>query len=308
MLSSDGPLISIILTTYNRSALLPRAVESVLNGGYPNFELIVIDDCSTDDTQRVAAGFIDPRIQYIRMEKNGGVLRARNRGFDLAKGEYVAILDDDDELLPDALARVVAEFSNPANQGVDILWFDCVDAEVDKASGTVETPARDILFDDLVCERIEGDFWVVFTKRAMEGHRFREDLRAHESLLWLKIHKKFSARHVPALTCKKYRQHGGERLSHVDVRLKQLPETTLALKAYITEFGDDIRRASPHTYGFRLAFLGLHELMAGDAAEGRRNVVRSLRYRPSLKYAAVFLLSWIWGPGKFIALYRRMEG
>jgi GalNAc5-diNAcBac-PP-undecaprenol beta-1,3-glucosyltransferase len=288
--------------------LLPRAIASVLNGGYANFELFIIDDASSDDTPAVAAQFTDERIRYVRLDRNGGVLRARNRGFDLAKGSFIALLDDDDELLPGVLGRVVAELTAASREGVEILWFDCVDAEVDQASGQMNHPTRTIRFDDLVCDRIEGDFWVVFSDRAMAGNRFREDLRAHESLLWLRIHKKFAARHVPLLTCKKYRQHGGERLSHVDVRLKQLPETTRALLAYITEFGEDIRRACPRNYGFRLAFLGLHELMAGEREAGRRHVAESLRYRFSFKYLVVLLLSWVWRPEHFVALYRRSEG
>src|SRR5882762_2279478 len=121
MPSADKPLISVILTTYNRCHLLPRAIYSVLGGTYDNFELIIVDDASSDRTPEVVSQLTDRRIQYRRMQENGGVLRARNRGFDIARGDYVTILDDDDELLPDALGTVAEEFDRTAHGEIDIL-------------------------------------------------------------------------------------------------------------------------------------------------------------------------------------------
>jgi glycosyltransferase involved in cell wall biosynthesis len=308
MPSVDKPLISVILTTYNRCHLLPRAINSVLGGTYDNFELIIIDDASSDRTPEVVSQLTDRRIQHRRMQDNGGVLRARNRGFDMARGDYVTILDDDDELLPNALGTVAEEFDRTARGGIDILWFDCLDVEAGRISGSIRTNEGNIRFEDYVCGRIEGDFWLVFSRRALNGNRFCEALRAHESLLWLKIHKRFSARYVPTVLCKKYRQHGGERLCAMEVRMKQLHETTLALRLHLQEFGDDIRQGCPAVFGFRLAYLGLHELMIDDRSSGRRSILRSLRYRFSVKYLVLLVLSWFVGSKTVIAIYRRIEG
>ena len=301
------PLVSVVLATYNRCDLLHRAINSVLNGTYENLELIIVDDASTDGTPGVVSQYRDPRIRYIRTPENGGVLRARNRGFDLAQGDYVTILDDDDVLLPEALVSVVKEFERTANEGVDVLWFDCRDAESGQKSGDMPFPGGIIRFEDYVCGRIQGDFWLVFSKRVLNGNRFHEELRAHESLLWLKIHKQFSALHIPVVLCMKYRQHGGPRLSTVDVMLTQLHETVLAFRLYIQEFGNDMRQACPATFGFRLAYLGLHELMIDDRRSGRRSILRSLRYRFSFKYLALYVLSWFVGSRTVIAIYRRTE-
>jgi glycosyltransferase involved in cell wall biosynthesis len=84
--------ISIIMATYNRADYLPRAVNSVLNQSCRNFELIIIDDGSTDNTEEVVKSFKDTRIKFIKNEHNQGMSVARNRGFDSAAGDYVALM------------------------------------------------------------------------------------------------------------------------------------------------------------------------------------------------------------------------
>jgi len=89
-------LVSVIMPTYNRPELLSRAIKSVLTQSYNDYELIVVDDCSMDDTKDVVAGFNDRRIRYIRLEKNsGGSAIPRQTGLEKSKGKYIAILDDD---------------------------------------------------------------------------------------------------------------------------------------------------------------------------------------------------------------------
>lgn len=89
--------VSIITLTYNRSELLSRAIESVLDQSYRDYELIIMDDCSTDDTEKVVAGYNDPRIKYIKLTRNtGGSIIPRQTGVWLCEGRYIAVLDDDD--------------------------------------------------------------------------------------------------------------------------------------------------------------------------------------------------------------------
>jgi glycosyltransferase involved in cell wall biosynthesis len=99
MLTRERPLVSVILPTYNRASMLPRAISSALNQNYSNIELIVIDDCSSDETETVVRSFEDPRIIYERLEKNSGGSAARNFGIEISLGEFIAFLDDDDEWL-----------------------------------------------------------------------------------------------------------------------------------------------------------------------------------------------------------------
>ncbi|MDB5973572.1 MAG: glycosyltransferase family 2 protein [Nevskia sp.] len=103
----NAPSISIVLPTHNRARLLPRAVRSVLAQTDVDFELVVIDDGSSDGTQDVLASLPgDARIRLLRNETPGGAAAARNRAIRSASGEWVAFLDDDDELLPDYLVRL----------------------------------------------------------------------------------------------------------------------------------------------------------------------------------------------------------
>jgi glycosyltransferase involved in cell wall biosynthesis len=303
----NEPLISIVLTTYNRRSILPRAVDSVLNGSYSNFEMLILDDASTDGTREYCESLTDPRIRYLRQAQNGGVLRSRNRGFAEAKGEIVAILDDDDELTPDALPTVVEEFGKTAAQGVEVIWFDCMDAESGRPSGAMSFMEGPLRFEDYLCGKINGDFWTVFRREAIIGYRFDERLKAHESLLWLRIHRKHKAWYVPKMLCRKYRQHGLERLSDVDVRVRQLPHTTLAMSEFIKEFGTELASISPALYGSKLAYLGLHQMATGKFSAGRRSVLSSLRYRFSVKYVGLYLASCFLGVGTLTKLIHRIE-
>lgn len=105
--SNERPLVSVVLPTYNRARTLARAVRSVLNQGYQNLELIVVDDGSIDETPAIMATFADPRVRYLKLEKNEGASSARNHGLKAATGAYIAFQDSDDEWLSDKLERQV---------------------------------------------------------------------------------------------------------------------------------------------------------------------------------------------------------
>lgn len=110
MNESEAPKISVVVPVYNMDEYVGAAVESVLNGNFEQFEVIVVDDGSTDGTQGVVASFVDParsryddRVRYVR-QPNRGKAAALNRGFSIADGQFVTILDADDTLPPDSLS------------------------------------------------------------------------------------------------------------------------------------------------------------------------------------------------------------
>jgi glycosyltransferase involved in cell wall biosynthesis len=117
------PIVSVIIPTYNRAHLVGRAIRSVLDQTYQDFELIVVDDASTDNTNEVIKGFNDPRIRYIRHEQNRGGGAARNTGIKAAQGDYIAFQDSDDEWLPRKLEIQIQVFSNAPN-GVGVVYTD----------------------------------------------------------------------------------------------------------------------------------------------------------------------------------------
>lgn len=102
--------VSVILPTYNRSTLLSRSIGSVLVQTFKNFELIVVDDGSRDDTADVVKAIGDPRVRYMPLGRNRGVSTARNAGLAEARGEFLAFQDSDDEWHPEKLERQVQTF------------------------------------------------------------------------------------------------------------------------------------------------------------------------------------------------------
>lgn len=96
----DKEMVSVIIPTYNREQVVGRAIESVLRQTYPYFELLVVDDGSTDCTQETVERIGDDRLRYIRLERNSGPGHARNIGIQEAKYDYLAFQDSDDEWMP----------------------------------------------------------------------------------------------------------------------------------------------------------------------------------------------------------------
>ena len=103
-------LVSAIIPSYNRADLVGRAIQSALNQTYQHFEIIVVDDGSTDDTEEIVKGFSDPRIHYLRHEQNKGGSAARNTGIKASIGEYIAFLDSDCEWFPEKLEKQLKIF------------------------------------------------------------------------------------------------------------------------------------------------------------------------------------------------------
>lgn len=96
-------MVSIIIPTYNRGNVIGRAIDSILRQTYSSYEVLVIDDGSTDDTESVIAEFGNSRIRYIPLKQNQGAAHARNIGIEEAASEYIAFLDSDDEWMPEKL-------------------------------------------------------------------------------------------------------------------------------------------------------------------------------------------------------------
>jgi hypothetical protein len=108
-MSSRDPIVSVIMPAYRGAALVGETIESVLAQTMGDFELIVVDDCSPDDTREVLRPYTrDPRVRLIEAKENQGPVKTRNRAFAEARGRYIAGLDQDDICLPDRFARQAA--------------------------------------------------------------------------------------------------------------------------------------------------------------------------------------------------------
>jgi len=125
--SKDNPLVSVIMPAYNAAAYIAEAIESVLIQNYRNFELVIINDGSTDNTEEIALGFKDGRIRYSRQE-NRGLAATHNTGIRQSRGEFVIKLDADDMMTPDFIARHLQEFEK--HPEADLVY--CDDCLIDK--------------------------------------------------------------------------------------------------------------------------------------------------------------------------------
>jgi glycosyltransferase involved in cell wall biosynthesis len=141
--------VSVVLTTFNRSTLLQRSIASILAQTHREFELIVVDDGSTDDTQEVLARIDDPRLRVERHERNLGVSRARNTGVAAATGTFVCFQDDDDEWLPDKLAVELEVGSRQPDPDNVLLYSQIV---VDDGISSNVLPTRGLRPGEPLCE------------------------------------------------------------------------------------------------------------------------------------------------------------
>ncbi|MCC6456207.1 MAG: glycosyltransferase family 2 protein [Caldilineaceae bacterium] len=145
-------LVTVMMPAYNAAPYIGQAIESVLAQRYAAWELIIVNDGSTDQTAEIAAAYVDPRIRLVH-QANGGESVARNRALELARGEFVAFLDADDLFLPHHLAATVAYLQHtPSVDGVytDGHYCDSEGSPTELLSSQRRGPFQGWLFEELV--------------------------------------------------------------------------------------------------------------------------------------------------------------
>lgn len=114
----SSPVVSVIMSVYNGEQYLKIALESILKQTYPYFEFIIINDCSTDESKTIIQSYGDDRIIYVENEQNIGLAASLNKGIHLAKGEFIARMDDDDIAYPERLQKQVNYLNNHPKIGL----------------------------------------------------------------------------------------------------------------------------------------------------------------------------------------------
>jgi glycosyltransferase involved in cell wall biosynthesis len=193
------PKTSIILTTYNRAKLLPRAVSSVLNQSYKNWELLIIDDCSTDNTEEVAMKLFagDSRVRYYRLSENhGSDSYPKNFGISKAEGEFICFLDDDDEYRKDGV-KILSTYLG--SSGADAVYGDYMNNQ-----GGKRLPGWSLGFDAGTLQRmnfIAMPVVMVKKKALLAVGGFDENIPKFKDWnLWLRLQKRgFRFLHVPIM-------------------------------------------------------------------------------------------------------------
>ena len=143
-------LVSVIIPTYNRADLVGRAIQSVLDQTYQNYEIIVVDDDSQDNTREVVERFTDKRVRYIHLEKNMGAGAARNKGIKASRGKYIGFQDSDDEWLPEKLRKQINILDSSAST-VGYVYSDMW--QVDLNGGEQYWPSPTIVQGKIINEQ-----------------------------------------------------------------------------------------------------------------------------------------------------------
>jgi len=204
MKNNIQPLISIIVPTYNRGSFISECIESVLNQSYTDWEMIIIDDGSTDSTKEIINTYLsEPRIQY-HYQENKGQSSARKKAIYLAKGKYLAFLDSDNIWLNQRL-----EFGLKAiqrNENIDLTYGDII--EIDENS--TEVPMVNMKrFSGKVSSQLVKDNFItmntVLVKKSVviKVKAFREEIkRADDYDMWLRLSAEHNFLYIPKVMVK----------------------------------------------------------------------------------------------------------
>jgi hypothetical protein len=212
--------VSVVIPTFNHATFLPDAIDSALGQDYRNFEIVIVDDGSTDGSRAVAAGYLD-RVRYIWQE-NAGLSAARNAGINAARGGHIAFLDADDTWSPTFLSTVMARWQADPELGAVYTGFSTMDraGRALPQNGTAAVP-EDALHDRL----LDGEFFVpsaVVVKRDCFDNvgLFDETLRGSEDWdMWMRVARKYRFAGIPTPLVN-YRVHGSNMSGNPEYMLR----------------------------------------------------------------------------------------
>ncbi|HKR02222.1 MAG TPA: glycosyltransferase [Pyrinomonadaceae bacterium] len=267
-------MISVVIPTYNQAHVLPRAVESVWAQGVPDLEIIVVDDCSTDETQSVLDSLSQKgELRHLRLEQNSGPAAARNRGIRESRGEWVAFLDADDYWMPGKLCAQLRVLEEGAQTPLDFAYCGvvAVDKEGKVAAIYPAPPVEDFMDDLLWGNQIATPTMIVRRSLLEKTGLFDEALLVGEDWdLWLRIAAQARGEAVtePLVTAN-YRANGYPLGKYESAVLRILPRIQEALKS---------RKNPTPSRSQQRQVLSWHFSVLAKSHFQERNILKSLRY------------------------------
>jgi len=293
---NKNPTVSVIIPTYNRAHLIGRAIQSVLNQTYQDFELIVVDDGSTDNTEDVIRQFQekDKRIRYIKHDKNKGGSAARNTGIKNSKGKYIAFQDSDDEWFPNKLEKQMKIFKKESpNLGIVYTGFYRI-----KDSEKKYIPSHEIVKKEgrIYEELLKGNFIttqsILVRKECFKKVGiFDENLpRLQDWELVMRLSKYYDFKCIDEPLLISYYTTDSISANH-----KALIEALgLILTKHFKNFNNYKEILSRHYFG-----LGRILYSDGDLINGRRYFIKAIKKYPlNIKYSLSYFVSFF-GPRTF---------
>ena len=294
------PLVTVIIPTYNRAKLVERAVKSVLTQSYKQWELLVVDDASTDNTPMTMQNItqIDKRVRYIRHQMNQGGSAARNTGLSQAQGDYIAFLDSDDEWLPTKLEKQIACFERlPANVG--LVYTGALIVRDDGVEEEQRPVYRGHLFRQLLLENVVvGSGSAVMIKRTVlnDVPDFDEALPARQDLdFWVRVARYYLIDFVDEVLLVIYASKQSNRITTNSAKVLD------GRLIFLRKFERDMRDASVlHIYLYRLG--QQYQRLIGDRTQARHWYQMAIKVKPTGLYGyGLYLLSFM--PNSWYCLF-----
>lgn len=185
----DG-LVSIIMPTYNCGKFIGETIDAILKQTYTNWEVIIVDDCSFDNTKEIVASYTekDKRIKYYGFEVNSGAAKARTKAMELAKGEYIAFCDSDDLWLPKKLEKQLA-FMKENGYAFSCTAYEKVDEEGLPLNRVIKTVEK-VDYNRLLLDCPVGNSTVMYSVKKMGKFKVPNIRKRNDDALWLQMLKK----------------------------------------------------------------------------------------------------------------------
>lgn len=185
----DG-LVSVITPTYNCAAFIGETIESVLAQTYTDWEMVIVDDCSNDNTEEIVRGYAerDQRIKYYCLENNSGAAVARTMAMSLAEGNYMAFLDSDDLWMPDKLKKQVT-FMKKNQIAFSCTAYEQIGEDGKSLGRTIKTIPR-TNYNRLLLDCPVGNSSVMYDVKKMGKFTVPDIRKRNDDALWLKMLKK----------------------------------------------------------------------------------------------------------------------
>ncbi len=219
---STEPRVSVVIPVYNCRTYVAEAIDSILAQSFTDFELLLIDDASTDGSVDLMKSYADPRIRLVCSEVNLGIPKTHNKGVQLARGEYIAMLDHDDSSYPDRLAKQVAFLDRHRNCAVVGTWAEVRDDGNGRVSRRIKrfpVSAEDVRSQLLfTCSVLHPS--IMARKAVMEDYRYCDRYAFCDDFdLFVRIARKHQIVNLPEVLVR-HRRHA-DRTSNKKAHLKK---------------------------------------------------------------------------------------
>lgn len=203
---NDFGLVSIITPTYNCGRFIAETIESVLSQTYGNWEMLIVDDCSSDETRKAVEGYKDDRIKYHCLDKNSGAAIARNTALKMAKGRWIAFLDSDDLWKPEKLERQL-KFMTDNDYSLSYHEYSEIDEE-DNELGVIVSGKRKVNKWQMYCCCWPGCLSVMYDVDKIGLIQIEDIKKNNDIAMWLKVIKKANC-HLLKENLAQYRRRKG---------------------------------------------------------------------------------------------------